>query len=226
MFTNNKNLGILICVSAVILSGFPVANGVIVDPKNENPTDDSISITINNVSFEIKDKGNGFAEITLEVSGKTYGEVNHCGIAFITYFKNGTTNYGGVFVNGPINVPSEDAPVKFIGTGVNGSWSTWRFYNHQTIEKDKVGINESQLPYVDSFMIWTRAYTDENGLLWNQSSKNVTEIVKAQIEKFYTADKEDGKTTFPLIYYFIIIFLVIGTISYLSYYRLRKKTYK
>jgi len=208
MFTNSKIVGKVICFTALLLLTASIANGIS-DPRDEVPTDTSVSIKIKDFSFKIEEKGGGLAEVTLEVKGETTGKVNHCGIAFITYFKNGTTNYNGIFMQGPIKIPSRDAPIEFVGTGKNGSWSSWRFYNRQIIEKDKIGINESQLPYVNSFIIWARAYVDENNLLWNQSSKNVTEIIKNEVENLYREEEEAKKSSSPL-------FLYIGISSFIA----------
>lgn len=221
MFTSSKIAGYTISFITLFLLTASASNGML-DPKDEIPTDTSISIKINEVSFKIKEKGNGLAEITLEVRGETSGKVHHCGIAFITYFKNGTTNYNGLFMQGPIKIPSKDAPIEFIGTGVNGSWVTWKFYNRQIIEKDKIGINESQLPYVNSFTIWARAYSDENNLLWNQSSKNVTEIVKNEVEALYKEENEKS-SSFPIFYLGILLFLAVIFVVILVLQKTQKK---
>ena len=176
------------------------------DPSKEVPTDNSISVEIENIIFKMKDIGNGFAEIILEVNGTTHGNVNHCGIAFVTYYKNGTNTYNG-FIEGPIYLPKLRYPIIFIGTGENGSWEEWKFYNKQEVEKQKLGLNKSQLPSIDSFKILVRAYKDSS--LWNQTCVNVTEIVKKELKGFY---EEKNSNSYRLYYVVAISLLAVALV--------------
>ena len=175
------------------------------DPLKEIPTDNSISVTIENVIFKMRDIGNGFAEIILEVNGTSSGNVTHCGIAFITYYKNGTNTYNA-FIEGPIYLPNLRYPIVFIGTGENESWEKWKFYNKQEVEKQKLGLNESQLPSIESFEILVRAYKDPN--LWNQTCMNVTEIVKKELKGFY--EEKNSNSYMP---YYVLIISLLATMS-------------
>ena len=209
MYMSTKNrIAILLC----FLLLFPFVSAV--DPSEEIPTDTSISVTIEKAIFEVKELGKGFAEITINVTGKTEGNVHHCGIALVAYYKNGTSTFSE-FIRGPIYVPVKEAPIIFIGTGKNDSWETWRFYNKQKIEKKKIGINESQLPYVDSFKIWVRAYSDENETLWNQTYVDLTEKIKGKLEEIY-------EENLPFFLFFVISIMIIAFIA-ITLFTFRKK---
>ncbi|RLF46612.1 MAG: hypothetical protein DRN29_04920 [Thermoplasmata archaeon] len=215
MCTKNK-IKILLCLLILL----PLASAIN-DPAEEKPTDTSISIEIENAVFEIKDLGEGMAEITIEVEGKTSGNVHHCGIAFVAYFQDGTNTFDG-FIEGPIYSPSAEVPIEFIGTGANNSWETWKFYNKLKIEKEKIGINESQLPYVTSFKIWARAYSDEDGMFWNQTYFDLTATIKGKLEKLYE-EKNTSSPSLPLPIIFIL-FIAVILIVLLIFWKNRQET--
>jgi len=157
-------------------------------PADEKPTDLSIWVTIDNATFSIN-KSNGVARIMIQANGRASPNVHHCGIAFVTVYKNGSTNYNGNFIPGPLNITGKE-PLIFMP--VNGTWQKWKFYNVVYVEKEKMGINESTLANVSSFEIWVRGYGDEEGTRWNQSYMILTEKVKEEMEKFYSEKGEDN----------------------------------
>lgn len=167
-------------------------------PADETPTDNSIWIAIDNATFTIEEKGE-IAKLTVEAHGRASPGVHHCGIAFIVVYKNGSTNYDGIFIEGPLNILGEE-PLILMPEGNN--WSKWRYYNIAYTEKEKLGITESELSNVSSFEIWARAYGDAEGKLWNQTFYVFTENVSKEIKKLYEEEKNDHS-----------IFIYIGIIS-------------
>ena len=219
-------LKVIVCVSTAILFMLPGVVGVD-DPSDENPTDTSITIKINDASFNVKDK-DGSVEITLEITGETTGSVHHCGIAFVTYYKNGTTS-GAYFIPGPFStsdIPPEYRPenitFEFKGTGADGSWSTWRFYEKVISEKGEDEFEEFNVTKeeIKSIKIWARAYSDKAGTLWNQGSKDVTKDWEDKIEKYLGKEDKNGGGGTPG---FEFAFLIIAIIASMILLKRRKK---
>ncbi|HEC76596.1 MAG TPA: hypothetical protein ENI33_04995 [Thermoplasmatales archaeon] len=185
-------------------------------PADENPTDKSIWVAIDNATFNIEEKGN-LAKLTVEAHGRASSGVHHCGIAFIVVYKNGSTNYDGIFIEGPLNIPGEE-PLILMPEGNN--WSKWKYYNIAYTEKEKLGITKSELSNISSFEIWARAYSDEEGNLWNQTYYIFTENVSEEIEKFYEEEKKD----YSIFIYIAIIFSIILVIAVLIFSREKTKS--
>ena len=173
----------LILLSLILLFPYVLAHS----PADETPTDTSIWVRVENANFSIEKSGE-MAKIVIEAEGRASPNVDHCGIVFLTVYKNGSTNYNGNFIIGPLNISGKE-PLVFMP--INGSWEKWRFYNVVYVEKDKLGINESDLGNISSFEIWVRGYGDEDGTKWNQSHAVLTQVVKGEIEDFYAGDEND-----------------------------------
>lgn len=202
----------LLLLPILIVCQFTIAYS----PADEIPTDESIWIAIDDATFIIEEKGN-LAKLTVEAHGRASPGVHHCGIAFIVVYKNGSTNYDGIFIEGPLNIPGEE-PLILMPEGNN--WSKWRYYSIAYIEKEKLGITKSELSNVSSFEIWARAYNDAEGKLWNQTFYVFTENVSKEIEKFYEEEK-DSHSTFI---YIGIIFSIILILSLIIFLRGRNKS--
>ena len=173
-------------------------------PGEEHPTDENIWIKIDYANFEIESMDN-IAKISIEAEGEASPYVHHCGIAFIVVYKNGSTNYNGVFLEGPINITGDETLV-FIPTGNN--WSHWKFYNVVYLERSKFGINETDLGNISSFEIWVRGYRDDEGTLWNQTHAILTQNVTKELEEFYEGEG-DNKGILTTIIIIVAIALII-----------------
>jgi len=148
------------------------------------------------------------ARITIGAEGRASPNVHHCGIVFLTVYKNGSTNYNGNFIMGPLNITGKE-PLVFMP--INGTWQKWKFYHVAYVEKEKIGINESDLGNISSFEIWVRAYGDEENTKWNQSYIEITETVKEKMEDFYTHEEKEGfKINMPLILFVVSLIIVIA----------------
>ena len=174
-------------------------------PSEEKPTDKSIWIIIDYANFNLKEE-DGLAKIEIEVEGRASSNVHHCGIAFVVVYKNGSTNYNGVFIEGPINISGKE---KLIFMPEGNNWTKWRFYNLAYAPKEKLGINESKLENITSFEIWVRGYADEEGKLWNQTYVNLTYTVAEEIEEFYSPKENKNELLVIAILITIIAIPVI-----------------
>ena len=150
-------------------------------PADEIPTDKSVWVKIDKVNFSMNE-ADGRVKITIMAEGRASNNTDHCGIAFVTVYKNGTTDYNGDFIRGPINITGEET-LLFIP--INGSWQKWKFYNVAYVEKEKLGLKENELGNISSFQIWVRGYKDKDEKLWNQTNAVLTQVVKEEIEKVY-----------------------------------------
>lgn len=196
----------------LILSLFLMPFSFATDPAKESPTDESLIGSIDTFSFKMKNMGNKYAEIEINITGTASRNADHCGIAFVAYYKNGSSTYRG-FMKGPVNLPHTDNPVVFIGTGENGSWETWKFYNKEIVEKEKLGLNSSQLSNISSFLIWLRVYGDKEEREWNQVSKNVTDEIKGELTEFYGNENNSHEEKFSYIYIIAILIAILIVIA-------------
>ena len=183
---------------ALLIFSIPLATAI--SPADEKPTDSSIWVVIDDATFSIDEIGE-MAKITIEANGRASPGVHHCGIVFLTVYKNGSTNYNGNFIIGPLNISGSE-PLIFEPLG--NSWEKWRFYHVAYVEKDKLGLNESQMGNISSFEIWVRCYGNEEGTKWNQSHITVTEEVKKEVEEFYS---EKGGSN-PYLYFLAAIAII------------------
>jgi len=178
-------------------------------PGDEQPTDKSVWAKITYANFEMESIDDT-VKIVVEAKGEASPNTHHCGIVFIVLYKDGSSNYEGIFIEGPINITGEETLV-FIPLGNN--WSKWKFYNVAYVKKEKIGLTEEDLKNVSSFEVWVRAYKDAEGKLWNQTHIKVTQNVSKEIEELY---EERGNNTSVWILTGIIIAIVIA-VGYIAY---------
>ncbi|HDN51228.1 MAG: hypothetical protein DRN21_01875 [Thermoplasmata archaeon] len=161
-------------------------------PADEEPTDTGIWAHISEAHFDIEEEGD-MAKITIDANGTASPDVHHCGLAFVVVYADNSTNYDGVFIEGPLNIPGTE-PLIFMP--VNGTWEHWYFHNVAYTEKDKIGINQSDLGNISSFELWVRAYRDESGMYWNQTYITLTQNVTKELQEFYEEETDNSSLLF------------------------------
>jgi len=175
-------------------------------PGDEEPTEKSVWAKITYANFEMESIDDT-VKILIEARGEASPNTHHCGIVFIVVYKDGSSNYDGVFIEGPINITGEETLV-FMPIGNN--WSKWKFYNVAYVKKEKIGLTEEDLKNVSSFEVWVRAYKDAEGKLWNQTYITVTQNVSKEIEEFY--EEKENNT-----YIWVLIAIVVIAGGYIAY---------
>ncbi len=197
------------------------------DPKAETPTDDSITVTINNVEYNL-DMGDDTFEMEQKVDGTTNGTVHHCSMTLVTYYDDGTYEADDWQV-GPdiqerktiLGITSE-MYFKGNGPGGNNDWSEWAWYMYTKAamswyddfmdDDENDNTTDDDGPEITKIYIVVRAYSDASETNWNQDSKDITE----EIMDFWGGDqsgKEDKKSPglgIPLLIGSIAVIALIG----------------
>ena len=149
-------------------------------PRDETPTDKSVWAKIDKANFKLEE--DEVVKIFIEAEGRASPNTNHCGVAFVVVYKNGSTNYDGVFLRGPINIENTDT---LIFEPLEKNWTKWILYILIHAEKEKIGLSKEELKNISSFELWIRAYADEMEEFWNQSYVDLTKVVVEEMEEFY-----------------------------------------
>ena len=197
----NRKMRLASSLRILLTLFFSISNAYSLD---EIPTDKSVWVKIDKANFSINET-DGMIKITIMAEGRASNNTNHCGIAFVTVYENGTTDYHGAFIRGPINITGEE---KLVFIPVNGSWQKWKFYHVAYIEKEKLGLKENELKNISSFEIWVRAYKDKEEKLWNQTNAILTQVVKEELGKIYGNEEKGG-----IIYYYFLIPVILVAVA-------------
>ena len=162
------------------------------DPLNETPTDDSIQVGIDDVSFKY-DRNDDFIEMEQKASGTTTGEVDHCSYTFITYYKDGTYEADS-WTEGPEENPRQsfmgmtfEDRFKGKGSGGDDDWSTWEFYMYvkapssmsEDMEVEDLEDLMGEEGNISRIVFVVRAFGDSDETLWNQDSYDITDDLRA-----------------------------------------------
>ncbi len=173
------------------------------DPTAETPTDDSITVTINNVDYSV-DAGDDTFEMEHTIDGTTTGTVHHCSMTMVTYYDDGTYEADDWQV-GPDEEPRSTmlgitTEMYFKGTGPGGNtdWSEWAWYMYAKAPmswydklvgpSDEDNTTDDDGPEISKIFVVVRAYSDASEANWNQDSKDITE----EIMDFWGGDQTGG----------------------------------
>jgi len=206
------------------LYNIPFYEGDKTDPGKANPTDNSISVKINNFNFDFKKIDNSNNIIEWSFNGDTTGNVVACYWIMVEYFKDGTSTYTPYYWNQPMdsgNIPIGKFYFKGKGPGGNTDWS--RFEMYMQIE-NTYDLDYSYLQFIDQevlnkeirdIVLYVRAFSDKELTMWNQDSISVKEELLSdfQEEGMYrpSGDKgNDEKGIIPGIPGFELLFLLIA----------------
>lgn len=198
-FMNHK----LLLLSLILAIAIPAAASY---PGDEEPTDKSVWAKIDYASFDMESINGDVVKITIEAEGEASPNTHHWGIAFIVVYKDGSTDYNGVFIEGPLNITTEE--ILLFEPANDNNWSKWKFYNVAYVDREKIGLTKEDLENVSSFEVWVRAYRDAEGKLWNQSFLTVTQNVSSEIEEFYEENNDNHDVWF--LAGFALAVVVIG----------------
>ena len=152
------------------------------DDLSSKPTDNSISVTIQDFDITYTTKDDTF-EFDIFFNGKTTGDVYACYWIMVAYFDDGTNTYYN-FWNGPRNqqdleIYDNTFELTFYGTGPGGftDWSTFKGRQYATGdigEQDDVVFeipkNDEYDKYPTDFVLYVRAFSDKDLTQWNQDS--------------------------------------------------------
>jgi hypothetical protein len=133
------------------------------DPATETATDTSISVKITDTKYDIKVKDTT-VEFDILVKGTTSG-VDHCKIAFIEYFKDGT--YSDYEWIGKYD-DSEGEDIDYF-KDTSDEWKTWEYKVSGSIPKQY--YQEEDDENVTKRVVYIRAFADAAETNWNQDSK-------------------------------------------------------
>lgn len=204
----NRKMRLAISIGLSLLFIFSLAHAS--SPADETPTDRSIWIKIDEANFSMS-PSDDMVKITIMVKGRASPDIDHCGIAFITIYKNGTTDYNGAFLKGPIEINDGE---KLVFVPINGTWQNWKFYHVAYVDKNKLGLKEGELKNISSFEIWVRGYKDKNETLWNQTHATLTEVVKKEIESIYKEPDDEKQSHIIFGIMAVAIAAIIIAIAY------------
>mgnify|MGYP000648565671 CR=1 FL=1 len=152
------------------------------------------------------------------IEGTTNG-VDHVSLNFITYYKNGSYDWGD-WLRGPLEIqPGSfmgNEIIKFVFNSTEGNWNKWKLEmegkypvtepNYQWVEDEKE---------VDKFVIYARAFKDEAETKWNQAKYETkptftTEGAKYEMEGGGGTEKK-GTPGFEFVFVAIAIALLAMT---------------
>lgn len=174
-------------------------------PADEIPTTTDTWVAIDEAHFSIE-REEDIAIIVIQITGRASPLTHHCGIAFVKTYKNGTTDYNGIFSEGPIVIDQPDNTLYF--RPENGSWEHWTFVSIARKNSNDIGIKKSELSIIASFNVWVRAYRDEAGTYWNQTYITLTQNVTKELEEFYGEETDN-----PALLYAGIVIIVVSIIA-------------
>jgi hypothetical protein len=155
---------------------YPGANGDVVDPSTETPTDTSIKVDITTVNWEYENKS-GYVYIDTTVKGTTDG-VDRCEILIINHFNDGTKDedyyWEGKYEADGFKWGDDDYTYNhFKETSAN--WKTWEF---RIKGKSKITNETNTERYPTEVEVWVRAFGDETEQNWNQVTKTTSVVIK------------------------------------------------
>jgi hypothetical protein len=155
------------------------------DPKDETPTDSSLTIDIDSFDYWWEQSGDREEwEETMTGTGDT--EVIYGAFAKVFYYKNGS-HTDIEWLMGAYNLPrntiqgaTHESHFKGTGSGGKDDWTTWEmyFYGEREMDpNDPAGLNSScvDVDEVESAVIYVRVFSDEDLIVWNQDSIDVTD---------------------------------------------------
>ena len=189
------------------------------DPQDAKPTDMSISVNIKDFDITYETEDDTF-EFDISFLGTTSGDVYACYWIMVVYFDDGTSSYYNVW-NGPRNqqdltLYDNNFDLTFYGKGPGG-FSDWsKFEGRQFITGD-VGDNEEVVfAYEDEedyekiptdFVLYVRAFSDEDLTKWNQDSVSLFDDMPNQI----AGESEENQDTpgFEMIAFIFAIGLLV-----------------
>ncbi len=162
-------------------------SGPVTDPRTETPTDNSISVEIEDVSFDY-DVTEEHMTIEVKITGTTSGNVDHCSNLMITYDENGDPEDldDNEWEEGPdgfdrMTMFGYTMEQHFRGTGDGGEddWSKWEFYVYMDgpFDENMSMVDEDELEEGKSAVFFVRAFSDEAETMWNQDEKDVTDEI-------------------------------------------------
>lgn len=183
------------------------------DPISSKPTDNSISVTIEDFDIIYTTKDDTF-EFDIFFNGKTTGDVYACYWVMVAYFDDGTNTYYN-FWNGPRNqqdleIYDNTFELTFYGTGPGGftDWSTFKGRQYVTGdigEQDdmvfEIPENDDYDKYPTDFLLYVRAFSDKELTQWNQDSISLFDEVSGSMyaEAIKGQEKEKGVPGFEII---------------------------
>jgi hypothetical protein len=155
------------------------------DPKEETPTDPTLEVDIDSFDYWWEQSG-GREEWEETMTGTGDGDVIYAAFSKVFYYKDGS-HEDVEWLMGAYNLPRntiQDATHEshFKGTGPGGKddWTAWEmyFYGEREMDPDDpAGLNSScvDVDEVESVFIYVRVFSDEDLLVWNQDSIDVTD---------------------------------------------------
>ena len=170
------------------------------DPTKEKPTDISISVKITKVEYEFKKVDGGtkwYAKILIE--GTTNG-VDHVSLNFVTYYKNGSYDWGE-WLRGPLEMKPGSffgtEIIKFVFNSTEGNWNKWKFEM-----EGKYPVTEAEYKWaeksdeVDKFAIYARAFKDAAETKWNQAKYETKPTFTTEGAKYGGTEEKKGTPGF------------------------------
>jgi hypothetical protein len=155
------------------------------DPAKDSPTDDSMNISIDDVEFTTSLEGLNKVKIEQTVTGSTTTTgnttVHHIGNTLWTYYyENGSVAGGAVDQQPAEGYEYSDDEMTYRVTKKADNWTKWEIEIEMTVRfgLDEQGNLTVTLPKLDRTMIFVRAYSDEEGNNWSQTSVDITEKYK------------------------------------------------
>lgn len=163
------------------------------DPKDAKPTDNGISVNIKDFDITYETEDDTF-EFDISFYGTTSGDVYACYWIMVAYFDDGTSSYYNVW-NGPrnqqdITLYDNTFDLTFYGKGPGG-FSDWSKFEGRRFVTGDVGDNEDVVfDYEDEdnyekiptdFVLYVRAFSDEDLTQWNQDSISLFDDMPNQI---------------------------------------------
>ncbi|WP_455392653.1 hypothetical protein [[Eubacterium] cellulosolvens] len=143
------------------------------DPATETPTDTGISVKITDTKYEMKQEGH-LLKMDILIKGTTNG-VDHCKIAFVEYYTDGTHDdvyWNEEFEYPPFSYLENKSEVNHF-KATDTDWKTWEYHIKAQMWTDEdIDDNDSDdgKP-VKERKVFVRAFKDPQETQWNQASK-------------------------------------------------------
>ncbi|MFO8052122.1 MAG: hypothetical protein R6V01_10575 [Thermoplasmatota archaeon] len=151
-----------------------------VDPKSEDPTNDSLGVTIDNFDMEFSSQGTTY-DYQITATGSGSDDIIQMYYCIWSYSEGHGSSYES-WEESPIDEEHSYGDhyynEEFMGTGPGGSFSSWEWTFHSSgplddSNRDRYEDPESYWQGLDSLVLYIRGYDAEGE--WDQDSEDITE---------------------------------------------------